>query len=502
MALAEGWYNFEVRFGEGVTGVGPVNQAGQDYTQGGGMALGWDSQGRGTVTYANQQKIPSADFRILQDEGSLYVAGGATVLAGGLDNLGMVQVGGTLTLAVGEGLGSASAKAFSIGGNATMTSLTGTGTSSELTVGGTLNVSGAATANKTSISGTANVATLTGNGTNPTTTVSSTGKLYVNNALGTGLSAMNSLTVTGLVDSKAQVSADNTVIGSTKVGSAVDGTVKARANSSGVNLAIEYGSADYSTSNLALTGTLTIGNAYVAPSYGYVAGLLEGRVSGNDNVTAPNPSTQENPEKVNLSVRMGLTNAKPPWGDNETWIYTGQFKASDTEVKLVTFETNIDDSGYVYFPDLDTVVIRDTTNSTPTFPKGTIALEPGWHNIDIRVGNGTGGAGQKSAPGVGYDLQGRGSAVLTDYVTARDPGDGSVFRVFAMTDPGESVLAGTLTAGDTSANVLNLINGSASVAKLTGAGTNPTATIYAGQTLTAGGLVSNWTTLTVEGTLA
>ncbi|MBE3096907.1 MAG: hypothetical protein IMZ44_07215, partial [Planctomycetes bacterium] len=458
--LAEGWYNFEVRYGQGSGGAGPVNQAGQDYMQGGGMALGWDSQGRGTVTYADHQNIPSADFRVLQDEGSLYVTSGATVLAAGLDNLGMVQVGGTLTLA---GPGTASAKAFSIGGSATMTSLTGTGTSSELTVGGTLDVSGAATANTISISGTANVDTLTGNGTNPTTTVSSTGKLYVNNAVGTGLSAMSSLTVVGLVDSKAQVSADNTLVGSTGFGTGVAGSVKAAAASSGVNLAIENGSADYGANALALTGALTIGNAYVAPSYGYLPGLLEGKVSGNGNVTDPNPSTQENPEAVRLGTAMAFTSSKPPWADNETWVYTGQFQASATETLLVTFEGYIDDSAYVYFPDTDEVVIATTGNN---FVNGTIALDAGWHNVEIRVGNGTGGAGQThGAPGVGYDLQGRGSTVMTDYVATQDPGNGSVFRVYSITDMGEDAESGTLTAGDTSANVLTLINGSASVAK-------------------------------------
>jgi hypothetical protein len=68
-------------------------------------------------------------------------------------------------------------------------------------------------------------------------------------------------------------------------------------------------------------------------------GLLEGRIShpgsGFDETT-PNPATL-----VQLGVRMGQTNAKPPWGDYETWVYTGQFYDADG---IFSFAENIDDN--------------------------------------------------------------------------------------------------------------------------------------------------------------
>ncbi|MBE3099305.1 MAG: hypothetical protein IMZ44_19490, partial [Planctomycetes bacterium] len=456
--LAEGWYNFEVRFGQGSGGVGPVNQAGENYQQGGGMALGWDSEGRGVVTYANHQNIPSADFRsefrLLLDEGSLYVASGATVLAGGLDNLGLVQVGGTLTLA---GPGSASARGFSIGGQATMTSLTGTGTDSELTVGGTLDVSGAAAVNKTSISGTANVASLTGNGTSPTTSVANTGTLNLTAA--GGLTGMASLDVKGVVNASAgPVSATDTVVGEARAGSEVAGALVARGNSAGSNLNVEYGTADYGTSDLAMTGTVTIGTAYVAPLYDIKTGLLGGRIALANNVTQANPG--------DLGIRpepeMGFTDLKPPWGDNETYVYTGQYWSDGGNDK---WQTDIDDLGYVKIDDV--VYISNSGNSNSI--SVPIALTEDWHDIEIRVGNGGGGAGPtRGAPGVGVDFTGTATA-KAGFTEAN--ATNVQYRYMQLLDPGYVNGVSTLIVGNTTANVLNLINGSATVGSLTGVGT-------------------------------
>ena len=57
-ALAAGWHDFEVRFGQATGGIGPV------WPGWGGICLGWDAQGRGSVDPADYVMPPDELFRV------------------------------------------------------------------------------------------------------------------------------------------------------------------------------------------------------------------------------------------------------------------------------------------------------------------------------------------------------------------------------------------------------------------------------------------------------
>ncbi|MBM4042703.1 MAG: LamG domain-containing protein, partial [Planctomycetes bacterium] len=157
-------------------------------------------------------------------------------------------------------------------------------------------------------------------------------------------------------------------------------------------------------------------------------GLLEGRIANVFNETTPNPGGA-----YTLGVRMGQLSAKPPWGDNETWVYTGQFYDADG---VCSFGENIDDYSKVVIDGVQRQ--RDTQWNVPT-TTGVMILGVGpygnnWHDIEIRLGNGTGGAGAVAGNGwtatygFGYAINGTTSNQGTAYVAPQDPGDASFFR--------------------------------------------------------------------------
>jgi autotransporter-associated beta strand protein len=156
-----------------------------------------------------------------------------------------------------------------------------------------------------------------------------------------------------------------------------------------------------------------------------IGGLLGSRTTTRDFTTPP-------PTPGNLTVPTGtgnlgggyytgplmafINNVKPPWEDNVMYIYNGQFyyPGVNGQAGPVSWETHIDDDGGVkidgiqWFGDLNNHMIW-----------GTQTLAPGWHNIEIRVGNGSGGAGATGgSPGCGVDMTGRNSGNKADYQEA------------------------------------------------------------------------------------
>lgn len=73
--LAEGWHDFEVRFGQAAGGIGPV------WPGWGGLCLGWDAQGRGSVDPADYVMPPDGLFRVSQGLSGLLA--GRVVNSGG-----------------------------------------------------------------------------------------------------------------------------------------------------------------------------------------------------------------------------------------------------------------------------------------------------------------------------------------------------------------------------------------------------------------------------------
>ncbi|NCZ64078.1 MAG: hypothetical protein EBY62_09860, partial [Cellvibrionales bacterium] len=99
---------------------------------------------------------------------------------------------------------------------------------------------------------------------------------------------------------------------------------------------------------------------------------------------------------------MGQLNAKPPWLDNFTVVYTGQVY---TESGKIGFRENIDDVAYVKLN--NEVIINDNSWNTLAQAQADLGA-PGWYDIEIRFSNGGGGAGSITGIGFAVDPDGPG----------------------------------------------------------------------------------------------
>jgi hypothetical protein len=102
------------------------------------------------------------------------------------------------------------------------------------------------------------------------------------------------------------------------------------------------------------------------------------------------------------STATRTTLTTPAWGTNETWAYKGQVFIPTTTT-AVSFAKSIDDAVWVK---LDGNVILDDGTWTNLTGTGSRTVDSGingtgWHNIEIRFGNGAGGAGAQ-AQGTGW----------------------------------------------------------------------------------------------------
>ncbi|MBE3095524.1 MAG: autotransporter-associated beta strand repeat-containing protein, partial [Planctomycetes bacterium] len=185
--------------------------------------------------------------------------------------------------------------------------------------------------------------------------------------------------------------------------------------------------------------TVTLGGGTMSNVVGATTGLLAGTASGNGNWTAANPGDLG----VKPDPELGFSSAKPPWADNITYIYTGQYWSDGGIDKWCT---DIDDGGYVK---VNGVVVCNKNNNGYT-SGSTVGLgDAGWKNIEIRVSNGTGGAGAtRGAPGVGVDFAGT-ATVKADFTEAN--ATNVQYREFTLLlEPGSDPLGlGTLVWGYT-----------------------------------------------------
>jgi hypothetical protein len=142
-----------------------------------------------------------------------------------------------------------------------------------------------------------------------------------------------------------------------------------------------------------------------------VPGLYYGTVPGNIDETTPNPNSQ-----ILTDVSSETENAIAV---NTTEIYTGNIYDADGQI---SFTEHIDDRARIWIDDV-LVLSNDvwgTRSST-----ANLNLAPGWHSIEIRISNGSGGSGPVNGEiGIGYDPAGG-----TAWQTLVDPGDGSFLRV-------------------------------------------------------------------------
>ena len=188
----------------------------------------------------------------------------------------------------------------------------------------------------------------------------------------------------------------------------------------------------------------------------YVPGLLAGYITQTGMATAENPGT----EGIVLSPEAGLTNTSPPWGENRTWVYTGQFYDADG---VFSFGENIDDVAWMK---IDGVVRMNnggwnTPTTTGILDLGMGAEGDGWHDVEIRFQNGGGGAGAVASSeyhwtttkGFGLNAAGTTSVDANDYPdSVTDPGDGSLWRYGLAISPNDLIKTGTGTLTLSGAN--------------------------------------------------
>lgn len=157
----------------------------------------------------------------------------------------------------------------------------------------------------------------------------------------------------------------------------------------------------------------------------YRAGLLAGSTTGSgQDWTTPNPGTA-----TNMGPELAKTQAKPPWYDNFTVIYTGEIYFNGADYQ---FRESIDDNVHLVI-DGAAVINNTTWNDTSTSP--VITKPAGWYTFDLRMGNGGGGAGYVNInPGFQYTTNAG--------ATWAYPEDGGAMNLFRYTNSASVPLPG------------------------------------------------------------
>ncbi|MDF7822786.1 cadherin domain-containing protein [Pontiellaceae bacterium B12227] len=164
------------------------------------------------------------------------------------------------------------------------------------------------------------------------------------------------------------------------------------------------GRTDNPRTDLLVTGDLSVSATFSTAA----AGLWYGTVSGDINITDPNPQT---------GVTMNLGETEDSIGANTTEIYSGEVYDADGNI---SFTEDIDDKVRLY---IDGVLVLNSDNYWDRTSTGNLNLSPGWHTFELRISNGGGGSGPYSSPGFGYDPDGG-----SNWIHPEDPGDASLFR--------------------------------------------------------------------------
>jgi autotransporter-associated beta strand protein len=346
-----------------------------------------------------------------------------------------------------------------------------------LSVGGALTASGPYTqsAGTATFNGTVNVASLAMTGgtmTSQGAVISAGAVTFAGNANATVNANVTAASLALSGASNVTVTGNLTAPGGTVVNSGSTLTLGGASGATANGLTLNGGTIR-ATGGVTDLGT----NSLVATPRTFTPGLLEGFFANTGiNAAAPNTGTgrpNSDTGGVRLSPRMGLTAQKDAvnpgnyWGENESWVYTGQFFDADG---IFTFGENIDDQTRVI---IDGVTVlsndqwnvatntqgpdgtqHDTGATVPSANSGAIKadnnygmgpLGDGWHTFEVRFQGGGGGNGPINFQGWGggdnasYTNKGFGlapngttSRLGGDYILPIDPGDGSLFRVQAQ----------------------------------------------------------------------
>ena len=152
------------------------------------------------------------------------------------------------------------------------------------------------------------------------------------------------------------------------------------------------------------------------------AGLISGTIAGAAiNTTTPNPRNGDGNAVTNMGPWRAQSNTG--WGDNTTFVYTGQMYFDGT---AYFFVESIDDAVWLK---IDGTVYINNTTWNDTSSSGLISKPQGWYDFELRLWNGSGGSGYYNLnPGFQYHKGGGTSSADVDNAYPEDPGNASLFR--------------------------------------------------------------------------
>ncbi len=183
------------------------------------------------------------------------------------------------------------------------------------------------------------------------------------------------------------------------------------------------------------SGTVTLAGGTLSFGVG-VAGLNEGILAGNFNQVDANPNEfVRNTTRLANSTAAGASIWPLGINDNSTVVYTGYINNSAATAQTWTFTLGYDDNLSLKI-DGQTVLNDGPWGNQ----KSNVTVTPGYHQFEVRLGQGGGGAGPSNTNwfniglGLGIDTQGRNDTVASNYTALPvDPGDGSVFAASVAT---------------------------------------------------------------------
>ena len=227
-------------------------------------------------------------------------------------------------------------------------------------------------------------------------------------------------------------------------------------------------------------GTLRSMNALV--------GLWEGRMDVRWDTTSANPATtnQLTTRAANGACGENQSINGAFWPVNSMYVYSGYIWNRAPTNETWTFAENFDDQVLLRIDNI--TVLNDGNWNVPT--KGTITLSPGPHSFDLRLGQGTGGAGGNNNGGwnttrsFGVDFQGRDVVDFNNFVLLTDPGNGSLLSRTAIDPLGSEGMLANAAVNLASGATLNLNNEVQKVGEVAGIG------IVSNGTLTASTVIS------------
>jgi autotransporter-associated beta strand protein len=415
----------------------------------------------GTLALENNASGANRNI-VIGGNGAAGRSGALELVSGSSSLSGTVFINGSTRIATRSGAGTLSIGAISANSNGTLTFAADSnpgGTS--IVVGGAVSGAGPGTLDIEKLG--AGTVSLQGNNTNIGSTNIRQGTLEIT---GDNLGAGSTLTIgngRGQLDdnTRARLRVDST--GAVAFG--------------GSTVTLDNGILDIRRGSVNMSGAVITGTT-VQP---FVAGLSEGRITGTFNID----TATQNPGDfgVQLSIRKGQTNLKSGdpnlgWGDNETWVYTGQVY---TDTGFLAFAENIDDRVWVQLN--GNVIINNGTWNDPS-ASGSINLgAAGWYDIEIRMQNGGGGAG--AVAGSGWTTSYGFGMSTAPGLTTGDENGGSYSAPVAFTDSNSmpQVLrvagagSGKILIGDgglvTAELVAAGLAGSIEEVRLNGSDTNP-----------------------------